>query len=120
MQAGPEKLSGPACCLNEDVLSALATAAARSAATTAATTWAPPAPAAIVVIRRRATCTNRLRNWNWSAINAVEVRLGFLVEFLAAFLVKIIATLNKDCALIRLWLTLIKFVPRSDRRRGRS
>ena len=121
MQKGPEKFSGPFCCLDKDWRLTLATAAARSAATTttAGTTWATAATAAIVVIRRGAPCANGLSYWNRSAIDTVEVRLGFLIEFLAAFLVKIIATLNQNRALIRLRLTLIEFVAGPDRCDGR-
>jgi hypothetical protein len=37
---------------------------------------------------------------NWSTIDPIEVRLGFLIEFLAALFVEVVTALNKDCALI--------------------
>jgi hypothetical protein len=80
----------------------LATAAARTAATTTAATRATTTTTAIVVIRirGRTACAHGLPYRNWSTIDTIEVRFGFLIEFLASLFVEVVTALNKDCALI--------------------
>jgi hypothetical protein len=51
-----------------------------------------------------------LTDWDRRAFNAVEVRLGLLVELFAALLVEVVSAFDQDGALIRLRLTLVELV----------
>ena len=110
--------------LLHSALSLVATAA-RTASTSAAAAGTAATTAAVVVVRRRASSGRGLSGCHRRAL-AVEVRLGALVELLAALLfVEVVSALDEDGALIRLGLPLVELMARSrcrswSRRRSRS